>query len=94
MDFMKAIAIVITSIFTCRMVDRLVAVAPGFQASVNIVFVGENQTAYLNDLFQDRLDRFLLHIRQHADDHLTITLDYAQDRRFFTGQGPAPTLAF
>lgn len=77
MHFMKAIAIIIASVFACRVIDRLVTEAPFFQPRLDIVFIGENQTTHLNSLFENRLDRFLLHIRQHVEDHLATALDHA-----------------
>ena len=94
MDFVKAIAIVIPSVFPRRMIDRFVTEAPSFQTRVDVVFISENQASQLNGLFENRLDRFLLHIRQHAEDHLTTALDHAQDRRFLSLQGPTPALTF
>jgi len=41
MNFMKAIAIFIAGIFSLRVVDCFVCIAPLLQTGINIVFIGE-----------------------------------------------------
>jgi len=94
MHFMKAVSIVITGIFPRCVIDRIVTKAPLFQTRVDVVLISENQTSQLNGLFENGLDRFLLHIDQHVEDHLATALDHAQNRRFLSLQGPAPALTF
>src|SRR5687768_1503439 len=76
------------------MIDGLVTETPVFQRLVDRIFIGENQGARLNSLFENRLDSFLLNIRQQMENYLATALDHPQDRRFFASQRAAPTLAF
>ncbi len=94
MHFMKAIAIFITGIFTGRMIDRLVLIAPFFEARVNIVLVRVHQAAGLNHLRQDRLDGHLLDVGQHPNHDFPCALQQSQDRWFFIGQGAPSAFAF
>src|SRR5438067_875648 len=92
MHLMKAVSIFITGISGRCMIDILVLVAPCFQTSVDVVFVGKNETASLNSLFENRLDGLLLHILKHLQHDLTTTLDHAENRRFLPFQCPRPRL--
>src|SRR3954468_3344871 len=80
---MEAIAVLVARIFAAAVTDGLVLVAPHRQASVNAVLVGVDHRAFDDRSLNDRLDRFLLHIGQHAENDLAIALDQAQDRRLF-----------
>src|SRR3954452_7514489 len=80
---MEAIAVLVARIFAAAVTDGLVLVAPHRQASVNAVLVGVDHRAFDDHSLNDRLDRFLLHIGQHAENDLAITLDQAQYRRLF-----------
>src|SRR3954453_3425417 len=71
------------------MTDGLVLIAPGWQAGVDLVFVGVDAGALGNDSLDDRLDRRLLYIGQHAQDHLPAALDQAEDRRLLLRQRAA-----
>src|SRR5690349_11243246 len=82
-DLVEAIAVLVARIFATAVTDGLVPVAPHRQTSVNAVFVGIDHRAFDDDFRNDRLDRFLLHIGQHPENNLAITLDQAQDRRLF-----------
>jgi hypothetical protein len=94
MHFMKAITIFITRIFTRRMIDGLALIAPLFEAGVNVVLIGVQQTTGLNGLRQDRLDGDLLDVRQHPNHDVTRALQQTQDRWFLIRQGGAPTFTF
>src|SRR5260221_14163830 len=94
MHFMKAVSIVITSVFTGGVIDCFVTKAPLLQTRVDVVFISENQTSHLNGLFENRLDRFLLYIRQHMEDHFAAALDHAQNWWFLSLQGSTPALTF
>ena len=59
--------------------DRLVLIAPGRQAGIDVVLVGVDAGALGDGGLDDRLDRRLLHIGQHAQDHLSAALDQAED---------------
>ena len=78
MHFMKAIAIFITRIFTRRMIDGLVLIAPFFQPRVNIVLVRVQRAARLNQ----------------PNHHVTRALQQTQDWWFLVRQGTAPTFPF
>lgn len=82
MHFIKAVAIVITSRFTRRVINRLVTEAPGFQTGIAVLFIGENQTPDLDRLVEKGLDRFRLPMRQPMKYPLATPLDHTQDRRF------------
>ena len=94
MHLMKAIAIFIACIFAGRMIDGLVLVAPLFEARVNVVLVGVQQTAGLNYLHQYWFDRHLLHIGQHPNHDFAGALQQAQDRWLLIGERPTPAFAF
>src|SRR3954468_8969118 len=62
------------------MADCLVLIAPVLQAGVDAVLVGVDEGAVSDRARDDRLYPPLLHIGQHAQDHLTTALDQAEDR--------------
>jgi hypothetical protein len=66
MDFMKAIAIFIASLFTDRVIDTFVIVTPLLQSVLHVVLVSLNQATYLDRLLDDRLNGFLLDIGQQV----------------------------
>jgi hypothetical protein len=59
------------------MADGAVPVAPGLQASVDVVLVCVDAGALGNRRLDDRLDRLLLHVGQHTHDDLAASLDHA-----------------
>src|SRR5215218_5259804 len=59
--------------------DRFALIAPGLQTGVDIILVRVDQAALDDTGLDDRLDRHLLHIGQHVQNHLTTTLDQAED---------------
>jgi len=75
-----AVAVLVAGLFAVGMADRLVAVAPGRQACIDVVFIGVDHRAGHDRGSNDRLDRGLLHIGQHAQHDLTAALDQAEDR--------------
>ena len=91
---MKAIAVFIPSIFTRRMVDCFVLIVPFFQARVDVILVGVQPTARLNQLRHERFDGHLLDIGQHANHHFACALQQSQERRFLVGQSAPPAFAF
>src|SRR3990172_7262475 len=94
MNFMKAVSIFIASIFTRRMIDAFMLVAPLLQTIIDIVFIGVNQAARLNHFGEDRLNGSLLNIRQHLNGHFAIALHHAQNRRLFFCQRAPSTFSF
>ncbi len=93
MDFAKTIPILVASKFSLRMIARFVCIAPSAQMTVGIVFVGIDLAAGFHPLLDDRLEHFLLHIRQHLDSHFPVALQYAEDRWFLFGQRAAAALS-
>jgi hypothetical protein len=94
MDFMKSIAIFVTRIFTLRVIDRFVRVAPLRQPAIDIVLICVQLATRFHCTCNDRLNRCLLNIGQHLNDHLAVALKQAKDGWFLLGQCPAPTRAF
>src|SRR3954452_7568399 len=81
MHLAEAVAVLVAGILAAAMADRLVPVAPGWQARVDVVFVGVDQAVRGNGRRDYRLDRLLLHIGEHADHELTTALDQTADWR-------------
>jgi hypothetical protein len=79
MDFAKAVAIFISSVLASSMVDALMVVSPVVQASINAVLIRIHPCPGNNRVFDERLDRLLLHIGKHVDDYLTTPLHHAKD---------------
>jgi len=80
MHFTKAIAIFIASELTPTMVDMLMIVSPGLHTGINTVFICVHTCPWNNSIFDQGLDRLLLHIGQEIDDHLTTALHHPKDR--------------
>src|SRR4051812_722916 len=76
----EAIPVLVAGILTPGMADCLVLIAPVLQAGVDAILVGVDEGALSDGARDDRLDRPLLHVGQHAQDHLTTPLDQAEDR--------------
>jgi len=77
----KAVAVLVTGVLAAPMADRLVPVAPGWQAGVDGILVRVDEGARGNGGDDDRLDRPLLHVGQHVQRHLAAALDQAEDGR-------------
>src|SRR3712207_6076907 len=75
----KAIPVLVAGVFALSVADGLVLIAPALQASVDTVLVGMDEGTLGNRGHDDRLDRDLLHVGQHAQHHLATTLDQAED---------------
>ncbi len=80
-DLAEAVPVLVASIFAAPMADRLVLVAPGWQARVDGILVGVDEGARGDGGGDNRLDRGLLHVGQHAQHDLAAALDQAKDRR-------------
>src|SRR3954452_1810593 len=89
MDFAEAVAILVPSILASAMVDGLVTKAPLRQSAIDRVLVGIDQAAQGHAGQDQRLDRRLLNIGQHVQDHGATALDHAEDRRLLFLQGAA-----
>jgi len=88
-DLAKAVAVFVAGVFTAPMADRLVPVAPGWQARVDAILVRVDKGARGDSVGDDRLDRFLLHVGQHMQHHLAAALDQAKDGRLVLVQRAA-----
>ena len=91
-DLAEPVAIVIAGIFAGAVADSFVAIPPGVEAGIDIVLIGVDQRAAADRPFDDRPDRDLLDVGQHAEHDFTTALDHSEDRRLLLLQG-AP-LAF
>jgi len=94
MYFMKTISIFVPSILACRMIDLLMQIAPFTQAVVNVIFIRVELATERDCAGNHRLDRHLLYIGEHSDDHFTISLEQSQHGRLVSSQGSTSTLAF
>src|SRR5215813_8378410 len=83
MHFTNAVAIVIAGELTPSMVDMLMTVAPGLHTGINAVLIRIHTCAWINGVFDQRLDGLLLHVREQIDHDLTATLDHAKNRWSF-----------
>src|SRR3954454_8383307 len=75
----EPVPVLVAGVFAAPVTDRLVLVAPGWQAGVDTILVGVDEGALSNGGRDDRLDRDLLHVGQHAQHHLATTLDQAEN---------------
>jgi len=90
MDLMEAVAIFVTGILAGAVTNRLVLIAPLWQATVDIIFVGQYKGTRQNRLLDQRPDCFLAYVLQHPYDNLAAALDHAEDRGLFLFQRAAP----
>src|SRR4051812_15791928 len=65
-DLAEAVAVLVAGVFAATVADGLVLIAPGRQAGIDAVLVGVDASALGHGGLDDRLDRLLLHIGQHA----------------------------
>src|SRR4051795_10923274 len=86
----EAVAVLVAGILAAAVADRLVPVAPGRQARVDVVVVSVDQAVRGNGRRDHRLDCLLLHVGEHADHELTTALDQTEDRRLFLLQCAPP----
>ena len=94
MDCTKPIAIFISRVLSSSMIDALMAVSPSTPTGINTLCICINQRPQGNGLFSEWLDRLLLHMRNHIDDHWTTPLSHAKDWRSLFVHCATPTLAF
>src|ERR671924_388628 len=94
MHFTKAVAIFISCELTPSMVDMLMIVAPGLQTGINAVLISIHTCAWINSVFDQRLDGLLLHVREQIDHDLTATLDHPKDRGSFLLHRASSTFTF
>src|SRR4030095_15659296 len=94
MDFTQAIAIFISSELASSVVYTLMTVSPGLQTSINVVLICINKCAWINGVFDQRLDDLLLHVREQIDHDLTATLHHPKDWWSFLLHRASPTFTF
>src|SRR5918912_131439 len=70
MDFTKAIAVFMACKLASSVVDTLMVVAPNLQTGIDAVLVCIKQCAWMNGVFDQGLDRLLLHISEQMDHHV------------------------
>src|SRR3954466_11749986 len=75
----EPVTIFVARILAPGMADRFVLIAPALQAGVDAVLVRVDEGPSGNRGRDDRLDRGLLHVGHHVQDHLTSALDQAED---------------
>src|SRR4051794_1909791 len=90
MHLAEAVAVLVARILAAPVADRLVPVAPGRQARVDVVFVGVDQAVRGNGRRDHRLDHLLLHVGENADHELTTALDQTEDWRLVLLQFALP----
>ncbi len=79
-DLAEAVPVLVAGIFASGVADGLVPIAPSWQAGIDCIFIRVDEGARIDGGGDDRLDRSLLHVGQHAQHHLSATLDQAKDR--------------
>jgi len=79
-DLAEPVPVLVVGVFAAGMADRFVPIAPGGQAGVDAIFVRVDESARGDGGRDDRLDRGLLHVSQHAQHDLSAALDQAKDR--------------
>jgi len=80
-DLAKAVAVLVAGILAAPVTNGFVPVAPGWQAGVDAIFVRVDEGAWGDSGADNRLDRGLLHVGQHAQHDLSAALDQAEDGR-------------
>src|SRR3954465_12349544 len=80
-DLAKAVIILVARVLAMCVTDCLVLIAPGRQTGGDVVLVGVDARPLDDGRLDDRLDRLLLHVGQHAHDDLPTALDQAEDGR-------------
>ncbi len=92
MHLAEPVPVVVPGGLARRMADRLVAVAPLRQPSVDVRFIGVDQSALGDRSLDQGTDRHLLDVLQHPDHDRATTLDHPEDRRLLLGRCPPTTL--
>lgn len=88
---MMAIPILVSGVLSSGVADRLVPETPGRESGVDGVFIRIDLTALPDDAANDRLDRGLLYVFEHLDEHVAGALQNAENRWLFLLQGATAT---
>src|SRR5215207_9346130 len=75
----EPVPVLVAGVLAAPVTDRLVLAAPGWQAGVDTILVGVDEGAAGDGGRDDRLDRDLLHVGQHAQHHRASALDQAEN---------------
>ena len=91
MNFMEAIPVLVTGVFTPAMTHRMMIKAPVLQRVIDGIFIGMDARSRRNERLDQGANRGLLDILDHPDDHRATPLNHAENRWFFGRQGsPTP----
>jgi hypothetical protein len=91
--FMKAIAIIIASLFTTAMTDALGRVTPRCSTAVAIVCIRLATRTPCSRGVDQRLDRDVLDVFHQPHDDVTTALEHPDERRWRGGERSASTCA-
>src|SRR2546425_4388636 len=94
MDCTKAVSIFIASALSSSRIDTLMVVSPGPQAGINAIFIRIHKRIWNDGVFDEGLDRLLLHIGHQIAHYLTTPLNHPQDWWPLFCQGATTTFAF
>ncbi len=86
MNFIDAVSVFITSIFTAAVTDSMMFKTPRSQLVINTVFISMNLTSWIDVLLNERLYSGLLDIFQHPNDYRSTSLHHPKHWRFFLFQ--------
>ncbi len=90
MNFIDAVSVFITSIFTTAVTDCMMLETPCIQLAVNAVFISMNLASWLDVLLNERLYSGLLNIFQHPNDYRPTSLHHPEHWLFFLFQRASP----
>src|SRR5919112_5839091 len=88
MHLAEPVPVVVPGELPRRVADGAVGVAPLGEPGVDVILVGVDDAPRGDRGLDQRADRPLLDVRQHADDDLTGPLDHPEDRRLLLRQRP------
>src|SRR2546425_5191005 len=81
MDFAKTVSIFISSVLSSSMIHTLMVVSPDTQAGISTVLIRIHTCPWNDHVFDEGLDRLLLHIGHQNDHHWTTPLNHSKDGR-------------
>src|SRR2546422_11430578 len=92
--FMKAITVIIPSIFATAVTDACMRIAPRFQAAIHVVLIRVHPGTWRHRRLAQWFDRPLLDVCQHPHHHRATTLDHPEDRWLLRGECAASAFPF
>jgi hypothetical protein len=93
MDLAETVTILIAGELPGGMTHRPMVVAPLGQPSMDVIFIGINNSPGGDSGVDQGTDRDLLHVLQPPDHHRSGSLNHAEDGWLFLGQCPTPPLS-